>query len=85
MAEILVGQVTHHFGHLGVAAVALIGELRVGDTIHVAGHTSDFVQPLDSIEIEHQRVQSAGAGQSVGIRMMQHARVHDRVFKVVPA
>ena len=85
MSEVKVGKVTHYFGHLQVAAVQLTdGELRVGDTIHIVGHSSNFTQPVESIQIEHQSVQSAAIGQSVGLRVGQHAREHDVVFKVLP-
>lgn len=85
MAEQKIGVVTHYFGKIGVAAIELSeGELHVGDTIHVKGHTSDFTQTVDSMQIEHDSVQSAGVGQAVGIRVAEHAREHDEVFKVVP-
>ncbi len=82
MAEQKVGEVSHYFGGISVAALELSGELRVGDTIHIKGHTSDFVQTVDSIQIEHDSVESAGPGDSVGIKVAEHARQHDEVFKV---
>ncbi|MEE9279834.1 MAG: translation elongation factor-like protein [Myxococcota bacterium] len=82
MAEQKVGEVSHYFGGISVAALELSGELRVGDTIHIKGHTSDFVQTVDSMQIEHDSVESAGAGDSVGIKVAEHARQHDEVFKV---
>ena len=85
MAEVKVGKVTHYFGHLDVAAIELTdGELAVGDTVHIVGHTSDFTEAVESIQIEHERVEKAGVGQSVGIKVVQKAREHDEVFKVVP-
>ena len=81
--EVQVGVVTHYFGHLSVAAVRLeSGSLRVGDTIRVLGHTSDFRQRVDSIQIEHQGVTEASAGQEIGLRVSEHAREHDVVYKV---
>jgi len=82
MAEVEVGKVTHYFGHLGVAAIALTGELRVGDTIHVVGHTSDFTQRIDSMQIDRKEVPSAGAGATIGIKAKEHARPHDVIYKV---
>lgn len=85
MAEKRIGVVTHYFGKIQVAAIKLTeGELHVGDTIHVKGQTSDFTQTVDSIQIEHDSVKSAAAGQSVGIKVSEHAREHDGVFKAVP-
>ena len=85
MAEVKVGKVSHYFSKIGVAAIRLTdGELRVGDTIHLVGHTTNLTQVVDSIQIEHQSVSSAAKGQDVGIRVKDHAREHDDVFVVVP-
>ena len=85
MPEIEVGYVTHYFGHAGVAAIQLAnGELAVGDTIHVKGHTSDFTTRVDSMQVEHQNVPAAKKGDGIGIKVPQPAREHDKVFKVTP-
>jgi hypothetical protein len=80
-----VGVVTHYYGHLSVAAVRLEGGLRVGDTIRVLGHTSDFVQRVESIQIAHQSVSEAGAGEEIGLKVTEHAREHDVVYKTPAA
>ncbi|MFH1921414.1 MAG: EF-Tu/IF-2/RF-3 family GTPase [Planctomycetota bacterium] len=83
MAEEEIGKVTHYFGHINVAAIEITsGTLRVGDTIHIKGHTSDFTQTVDSIQIEKHSVEEAGVGEAVGIKVAEHAREHDVVFKV---
>ncbi len=85
MPEQKVGVITHYFGKLGVAAIELTeGKLQVGDTIHVKGHTSDFTQTVDSMQLEHDTVESAKAGENVGIKVVEHAREHDEVFVVTP-
>ena len=85
MSEIEIGKVTHYFSKIGVAAIQITqGSLGVGDVIHIKGHTSDFNQTIESMQIDNQSVQEATAGQSVGFRAAQHAREHDLVFKVVP-
>ncbi|HIE10812.1 MAG TPA: hypothetical protein EYP62_04305 [Kiritimatiellae bacterium] len=84
MAEMEIGRVTHYFGKIGVAAIELSDALAVGDTIHVKGHTTDFTTTVESMQIEHQSVQSAGKGDVVGIKVPDHAREHDRVYKVIP-
>ncbi len=84
MSEEAIGKVTHYFGKIHVAAIDLTdGELHVGDKVHIKGHTSDFVQTIDSMEIDHHPVATAAAGESVGTRVAGHAREHDAVFKVV--
>ena len=82
MPEELVGKVTDYFGKIGVIAVQLSGTLRVGDKIHIKGHTTDFEETVDSIQIEHESVPEAGAGASVGIKVKEHCRHNDQVFKV---
>jgi hypothetical protein len=84
MAEVELGRVTHYFSKIGVAAIAIEHEtLRVGDTIRVVGHTSNFTQKIDSMQLDNKPVQEAGPGQSVGFRVVEHAREHDKVYKVV--
>jgi len=80
--EVRVGVVTHYYGHLMVAAVKLEVTLAVGQTVHVLGHTSDFRQRVDSMQIEHEQVQEAIGGDEIGIRVAQHAREHDVVYRV---
>ena len=80
--EVRVGVVTHYYGHLSVAAVKLEVVLAVGQTIRILGHTSDFRQRVDSIQIEHESVQEAIGGDEIGLKVTQHAREHDVVYRV---
>jgi putative protease len=81
--EVEIGHVSHYFGKVQVAAIELTeGELSVGDTIHILGHTSDFTQTVDSMQIDNAAVDHAQKGQSIGIRVTEHAREHDKVYKV---
>lgn len=85
MAEQLIGKVTHYFGKAQVAAIEITdGELHVGDTIHVVGHTSDFTQKIDSMQIDRAPVESAKVGDAIGVQVVEHAREHDDVFRVLP-
>jgi len=85
MAEEKIGVVIHYWGKIGVAGLRISdGELRVGDTIHIKGHTSDFTQPVESIQIENQLVEVARPGEDIGVQVVEHAREHDEVFKVTP-
>ena len=85
MSEQLIAKVTHFFGKAQVAALEITeGGLRVGDTIHVVGHTSDFTQRVSSMQIDNAPVEAVKVGDQVGIRVSQHAREHDRVFRVMP-
>ncbi|MFB3068864.1 MAG: hypothetical protein ACE1ZI_06280, partial [Acidobacteriota bacterium] len=73
------------WGKIGVAGLRITrGELKVGNTIHIKGHTSDFTQPVESIQIENESVEVAGPGQDIGMKFVESAREHDEVFKVTP-
>jgi translation initiation factor IF-2 len=81
--EVLIGHVSHYFGKIMVAAIELTdGDLHVGDTIRISGHTSDFTQKIDSMQIDNANVPEAKKGQAIGIRVSEHARVGDKVFRV---
>jgi len=85
MSDVKVGKVTHYYSHLNVAVFEITdGELNVGDTVHIVGHTTNFTQPVETMQVEHQMIPSAKAGQTVGVKVKQHARQHDVVFKVLP-
>ena len=78
-----IGVVTHYYSHLAVAVVKLeAARLRVGDTIHIRGHTTDFKQRVDSLQVNHAPVQEAGPGDDFGLKVRDHAREHDVVYKV---
>ncbi len=80
-----IGIVTHYFSHLSVAIVQLeTVSLSVGDVIHIKGHTSDFKQRVESMEVDHVHVSEAHPGQSFGLRVNEHAREHDVVYKAKP-
>lgn len=83
MPEEEIGKVSDYFRKIGVAAIEITqGTLSVGDTIRIKGHTTDFTQVLESMQIEHQNVQTAKAGDSIGIKVKDHVRDHDEVYKV---
>jgi translation elongation factor EF-1alpha len=60
------------------------GEIAVGDEVRFAGHTSNFTERISSMEVEHRKVERAGAGDEVAIKVVARVRQHDQVFKVVP-
>lgn len=77
-----IGKVSHYFGHLEVVAVDLKGELKLGDQVHIKGHTTDYTQAVDSLEVDHQKVDKAGPGDSVAFKVKDKARTGDQVFRV---
>lgn len=79
--ESAIGTVTHYFSHLSVAAVALEQPLRVGERIHIRGHTTDFTQAVDSMQVDHQPVEQAGPGDDVALAVSEHVRDHDKIYR----
>ncbi len=78
-----VGIVTHYYNHLSVAIIQVeTGVLRTGETLHLKGHTTDFRQVVGSMEVNHMHVDMVTAGTSFGLRVKEHAREHDVVYKV---
>lgn len=77
-----IGKVVHFFTKIGVAVIDLSDELKVGDRISIEGATSNFEQVINSMQIEHANVQSATAGQSIGLKVDQRVRQGDLVFKI---
>jgi len=84
MQEKEIGRITHYYNHLSVGIIELCDTLNLGDNIHIKGHTSDFTQSIDSIQIEHTGVSSAKAGDVIGIKVAQLVHPHDKVYKVIP-
>jgi translation elongation factor EF-1alpha len=76
-----VGRVLNFFGHINVAVVEVMGTISVGDKIAIKGPTTDIEQTIESMEIEHEKVKKATAGQSVGMKVKGHVRVNDTVYK----
>lgn len=76
-----IGTVTHYYGHLSVAAVTLTDTLRVGDRIHVVGHTTNLEQTVESMEVDHAGIESAGPGDDVALAVTDHVREHDRIYR----
>jgi len=84
MPEVEIGVITHYYGQISVAIIQLSDVLKVGDNIHIKGHSSDFTQEIASMQIEHKEVQEAKADDLVGIKVIQKTHPHDKVFKVTP-
>ena len=76
-----IGRVTHYFSHLQVAVISLDEPLSVGDRIHIRGHTSDVEQAVESMEVEHAHVERAEPGDDVALKVNDHVRDHDLIFR----
>jgi hypothetical protein len=82
MDDNYIGRVSHYYGDLHVAVLALSDMIHAGDYLHLIGHTTDFVQPVASLQINHRAVQVAGPGQEVALRVSDRVHVYDAVYRI---
>ena len=83
MPEEVIGKVSDFFARPVVAGIELTASLKVGDKIHIKGHTTDLELIVDSMEINNVAVQQAKAGDSIGIKVNERVRRGDTVYKVI--
>lgn len=83
MEEQLVGKVTHYYSKLGVAGIKLSEPLGRGERIHVCGHTTDMMQTVKSMEINHEKIEIAHPGDDVALRVDGKVRPNDEVYVVL--
>lgn len=81
--EKIVGKIIHFYTNIGVGIIELSDELKTGERIHIKGSNTDFEQSVDSMQVEHQDVQSAKAGDSIGLKVSEKIREGDEVFKIM--
>ena len=82
MPEKKVGTITHFYGNIGVVVLKLEDDLKVGDKIHLLGHGADFKQNVDSMQVEHQNIESAKKGDAVGMKVEDKVKPGTQVFLV---
>ena len=76
-----IGEIESFFSKIGVAAIELSADLKVGDTILIKGHTTSFEQKIDSMQIDRNPVEEAHAGDGIGIKVIDKVRAGDKVYK----
>ena len=80
-----VGVVDGYYAKIGVAAIRLTdGALQVGDQIRIHGHTTDFTQTVESIQLEHKPIQRAERGSEVALKVRDRVRQHDQILLIRP-
>lgn len=84
MEEKRIGTVIDYFVKIGVVAIHLEEEgLKVGDSIHIRGYTTDFTEEVTSMQIDRNPVQVAKVGDDVGVKVKERARKKDAVYKAI--
>jgi hypothetical protein len=80
IGEAPVGRIVHYYPRINVGIVELTdGEINLGDVIHVQGKQTNLVQPVDSLQIDHQNISHADKGRRVGIKFKDKVRNRDQV------
>ena len=80
IGEAPVGRIVHYYPRINVGIVELTdGEINLGDVIHVQGKQTNLVQPVDSLQIDHQNISHAAKGRRVGIKVKDKIRNRDQV------
>ena len=82
MPEEVIGEVSDFFARPVVAGIELTGILKVGDKIHIKGHTTDIELTVDSMQIHNVDVKEAKTGDAVGIKVSDRVRRGDIIYKV---
>jgi selenocysteine-specific translation elongation factor len=82
MPEKEIGKVSDFFARPVVAGIEMSGSIKLGDKIHIKGHTTDMEFVVDSMQIDNANVTEAKTGDSVGIKVNERVRRGDTVFKV---
>lgn len=82
MPEVVIGKVSDFFAHPVVAGIELTGTLKLGDKIHIKGHTTDMELTVDSMQVDNENVTEVKPGDSIGIKISDRARRGDTVYKV---
>jgi hypothetical protein len=78
-----IGTVTHYFTRLSVTVLELTDEIRLGDEIRIHGHITDLVMSVASLEVDHGKIESAGTGMEVALKVDDHVRAGDGVYKMI--
>ena len=81
--EVEVGRVTHYYNHLNVAVLRLTESLKLGDKIHILGHSTDVIERVASMEVEHHPVVWVKPGDDVAIKVIEPVHEHDIVYRLV--
>ena len=80
MADVKVGKVIHYYDKIGVAVVEVLKPIKAGDTIKISGHDNEFTQKVTSMQIEHEILETAKKGQSIGLKVDKAVKEGDELF-----
>ena len=82
MADFKVGRITHYYNKISVAVVEVLGTMAVGDKIKITNCDKEFEQVIESMQVEHEKVETAKKGETIGLKVDQPVKKGDEIFKV---
>jgi selenocysteine-specific translation elongation factor len=82
LLEVEIGEVMDFFAKPVVAGIHLTGPVKKGDPMHIAGHTTNLMFPVDSMQLDNEPVTEANAGDFVGIKVPDKVRQGDLVYLI---
>lgn len=78
-----VGTVSHYYDKIGVAIVTLGATLSVGERIKFVHNGEDlFQQVVESIQVEHKKLDSADKGDVIGLKTNEAVKTGTEIFKL---
>ena len=81
--EAHIGEVTHYYSQIAVAVIQLSGDIKVGERISIIGHTTEFSQTVESMQVNHQPIETAGVGDEIALKVWDYVRRGDLVYREV--
>ena len=81
--EAQIGEVTHYYSQISVAVIQLNGDIKVGERISIIGHTTEFSQTVESMQVNHQPIETAGAGDEIALKVWDYVRRGDLVYREI--
>ena len=81
--EAQIGEVMHFYSQISVAVIQLSGDIKIGERISIIGHTTEFSQTVESMQVNHQPIETAGAGDEIALKVWEYVRRGDLVYREV--
>ena len=76
-----IGKVVHFYDKLRVAIIDLSsGGLKVGDEVKFKHGEEEFTQKIESLQVEHESVDSVKKGDSFGVKVDKPTKVGTEVY-----
>lgn len=82
MDKDLLGKVIHFYDKISVAIIKLEKALKVGDKVKFVHGEDNFEQTIDSMQLEHEQVESGKKGQEIAVKVDRETKSGTLVYLV---